>query len=86
MGNTAQAQQNTQEAIQFYQRAASLSPQPTTQLQAQLNQLNLLTQSPTTPEIQQQILTLVNTLPAKLETLPPAAVVCLRGLTLLKPC
>ncbi|BAY31992.1 hypothetical protein NIES2107_38780 [Nostoc carneum NIES-2107] len=72
LGNTAQAQQNTQEAIEFYQRAASLSQQQTTQLQAQLNQLNLLTQSSATPEIPQQILALVNTLPAKLETLPPS--------------
>ncbi|MBD2212118.1 CHAT domain-containing protein [Nostoc linckia FACHB-104] len=72
LGNTAQAQQNTQEAIQFYQRAASLSQQQTTQLQAQLNQLHLLTQSSATPELQQQILALVNSLPAKLETLPPS--------------
>ncbi|MBD2169489.1 CHAT domain-containing protein [Calothrix membranacea FACHB-236] len=72
LGNTAQAQQNTEEAIQFYQRAASLSQQQTTQLQAQLNQLNLLTQSSASPELQQQILALVNSLPAKLETLPPS--------------
>ncbi|MDZ7956945.1 MAG: CHAT domain-containing protein [Aulosira sp. DedQUE10] len=72
LGNTAQAQQNNEEAIQFYEQAASLSQKQTTQLQAQLNQLRLLISSVSTPELSQQILSLVNSLPAKLESLPPS--------------
>jgi CHAT domain-containing protein len=63
LGNTAQAQQNTQEAIQFYQRAANISHKSTTQLQAQLNQLRLLGKL---PEISAQIASIS----VKLENLP----------------
>ncbi len=41
IGNTAQAQQKTSEALEFYRRAASIGS-PITQLQAQQNQLHLL--------------------------------------------
>ncbi|MDB9341352.1 CHAT domain-containing protein [Nodularia spumigena] len=41
LGNTAQAQEKNQEALQFYQRAANTSQQQTTQLQAQINRLRL---------------------------------------------
>lgn len=42
LGNTAQAQQNTEEALEFYRQAASASVSPMTQFQAELNQLRLL--------------------------------------------
>jgi CHAT domain-containing protein len=42
LGNTAQAQEKNQEALQFYQRAANTSQQQTTQVQAQINRLRLL--------------------------------------------
>ncbi|MDB9373357.1 CHAT domain-containing protein [Nodularia sphaerocarpa] len=41
LGNTAQAQEKNQEALQYYQRAANTSQQQTTQVQAQLNGLRL---------------------------------------------
>ncbi len=69
LGNTAQAQQKSEEAIQFYERAASISQKQTTHLQAQLNQLRLLVLSPSkeqSPEIVSQIASVS----AKLESLP----------------
>lgn len=42
LGNTAKLLKQTQAALGFYQRAATESPSPTTQIQAQLNQLRLL--------------------------------------------
>jgi len=42
LGNTVRSQQNPQAALAYYQKAASVSPTASTQLQAQLNQLNLL--------------------------------------------
>jgi CHAT domain-containing protein/Flp pilus assembly protein TadD len=42
LGNTARVQQNFQEAIEFYQQATALSPNPITKVQAQINQLSLL--------------------------------------------
>ncbi|MBD2603715.1 CHAT domain-containing protein [Scytonema hofmannii FACHB-248] len=53
LGNTAQALRNTTEdkenyttlALQYYQKAAATAVSPTTQLQAQLNQLRLSTQT-----------------------------------------
>ncbi len=41
LGNTSRAQQNTSEALSFYQQAA-LTANPTLKLQSQLNQLSLL--------------------------------------------
>ncbi|GAB4181601.1 MAG: hypothetical protein Fur006_16790 [Coleofasciculaceae cyanobacterium] len=42
LGNTAYVQNKSNEAINFYQRAAQTSPFPTVKLQAQLNQLRVL--------------------------------------------
>ncbi|MBW4594109.1 MAG: CHAT domain-containing protein [Brasilonema angustatum HA4187-MV1] len=42
LGNTARALQRTQEAIDFYQKAAKTATSPTTRIQAQVNQLRLL--------------------------------------------
>jgi CHAT domain-containing protein len=42
LGNLARVQQNPTAAIAYYQQAATTSPQPLTQLQSQLNHLNLL--------------------------------------------
>ncbi|MBW4562859.1 MAG: CHAT domain-containing protein [Mojavia pulchra JT2-VF2] len=80
LGNTAQAQQSTEAALKYYERAASISQNQTTQLQAQLNKLRVLVNLLTTSvkkepssEIQnllQQILPEIQSLPAKLENLP----------------
>jgi CHAT domain-containing protein len=42
LGNTARAQQDTKTALHYYQQAISASVEPTTRIQAQLNQLSLL--------------------------------------------
>ncbi len=42
LGNLASTGQNSSSAIEYYQKAAVVSPFPTTQVQAQLNQLSLL--------------------------------------------
>ena len=42
LGNLARLQQKAEAALALYQQAATVSPSPTTKLQAQLNQLNLL--------------------------------------------
>jgi len=45
LGNTAQAQQQPDEAFKYYQQAIANSTSPTTTLQAELNQLRLLIES-----------------------------------------
>jgi CHAT domain-containing protein len=42
LGNTARAQQRTEAALDYYQQAQATSTDPTTRIQAQLNQLSLL--------------------------------------------
>ena len=42
LGNTAQAQQDKETALQYYQQSAAKSTSQTTQIQAQLNQFSLL--------------------------------------------
>ncbi len=42
LGNTARAQKNTKAALDYYQQAQAASADPTTRIQAQLNQLSLL--------------------------------------------
>ncbi len=42
LGNTVRALQRSQEAIDFYQKAAKTTTSPTTRIQAQVNQLRLL--------------------------------------------
>jgi CHAT domain-containing protein len=75
LGNTAQAQQDIEAAIQFYERSASTSFKPTTQLKAQLNQIRLLLQSvgdnlSHTQGLSQEIRLQIANLSAKIENLP----------------
>ncbi|WP_348982999.1 CHAT domain-containing protein [Brasilonema sp. UFV-L1] len=66
LGNTARALQHTQQAIDFYQKAAKTGILPTTRIQAQVNQLRLLletNQFQTFPTLSSQILTQLNDLP-----------------------
>ena len=42
LGNTARAQEDTQAAIEFYQKAAKTSNSPTTEIQALINQFSLM--------------------------------------------
>jgi CHAT domain-containing protein/Flp pilus assembly protein TadD len=65
LGNIAQAQQDTQAALTFYQQAATPSASPVTRIQAQLNQLSLLLETKQWqaaqalwPQIQPQIVNL----------------------------
>jgi tetratricopeptide (TPR) repeat protein len=51
LGNTARAQQHTQEAIDFYQKAAKAATSPTTRIQAQVNQLKLLLETKQFPAL-----------------------------------
>lgn len=60
LGNTAEAQQNIAEALEFYRAAATPSISPPIQLQANLNQLHLLVQeqwlaAQIVPKIQSQL-------------------------------
>lgn len=62
LGNTAQVQQDLKGAIEFYQQAAAIAPNPTTKVQAQINQLSLLVNTEQTaaaqillPQIQTQL-------------------------------
>ncbi|HEY9830745.1 MAG TPA: tetratricopeptide repeat protein, partial [Stenomitos sp.] len=45
LGNTARAQGETDTALKFYRQAAEIAPLPTTKIQAQVIQLNLLIQA-----------------------------------------
>ena len=76
LGNTARAQmragnntrsQSIDAALQYYQQAADIAPNPTVKIQAQLNQLSLLVENKSWQEAQklaQQILPEIPTLPA----------------------
>lgn len=66
LGNTARQQGNINEAISFYQQAIDLSPLPTTQVQAQLNLLNLYLEEKKVTETNY----LIPQIQAKLENLP----------------
>ncbi|MGB3757186.1 MAG: CHAT domain-containing protein [Rivularia sp. (in: cyanobacteria)] len=62
LGNTARVEQNFSQAIKFYQQAAKVTTNPTTKVQAQINQLNLLVNNRNTeaakillPEIEAQL-------------------------------
>ncbi len=68
LGNTAQAQQKTEEALEFYRQAATSSASPMTQLQAQLNQLQLLVQKKQWSDAE----TLSPTIQSELTNLPPS--------------
>ncbi|WP_442936957.1 CHAT domain-containing protein [Nostoc sp.] len=52
LGNTAQGQQDFKGAIEFYQQAAAIAPNPITKVQAQINQLSLLGNMGQTPAAQ----------------------------------
>lgn len=69
--NDSDIWQNNQEALELYQRAATTSEKPTTQLQAQLNRLRLLVES-SKPEQWSQAQTLFPQLQSLLESLPPS--------------
>lgn len=72
LGNTAQVQQDLQEAIKFYQQAAAIAPNPITKVQAQINQLSLLVNTGQTTAAQTllpQIQTQLAELPASVTTI-----------------
>jgi len=62
LGNTARTQADTEAALTFYQRSATLASSQTTRIQAQVNQLSLLVESgsfsraePLLPQIEAQL-------------------------------
>ncbi|WP_267255880.1 CHAT domain-containing protein [Nostoc sphaeroides] len=70
-GNDSDKGQDNQKALELYQRAATISEKPTTQLQAQLNILRLLAES-SRPEQWSQAQTLFPQLQSLLDSLPPS--------------
>ena len=68
LGNTARARQDPKAALQYYQQAASASSNPATTVQAQLNQLRLLTELNQTQLVQ----SLAAEIRPQLEILPPS--------------
>ncbi|XGV94541.1 MAG: CHAT domain-containing protein [Leptolyngbya sp. BL-A-14] len=67
LGNTARALQDSQTALQFYQRAAAIAPTATARLEAQVNQLSLLLEVQHLPEAR----TLVQQIEPQLDKLAP---------------
>ncbi|NMG20887.1 CHAT domain-containing protein [Brasilonema bromeliae] len=80
LGNTAQARQKTDEAMEYYKKAAASSPLPITRLVAQTNQLRLSLKPPQqkSPETAQQSsnqlldLSLLPQIQSQLDTLAPS--------------
>jgi len=68
LGNTARAQGETDTALKFYRQAAEIAPLPTTKIQAQVIQLNLLIQAKRWAEAQ----TLWTQIQPQLAELPPS--------------
>ncbi|MEX0270151.1 CHAT domain-containing protein [Leptolyngbyaceae cyanobacterium UHCC 1019] len=68
LGNTARARQDSETALQYYQQAASNSSNSTTTVQAQLNQLRLLTDLNQLQRVQ----SLAAEIRPQLATLPPS--------------
>ncbi|HEY9603029.1 MAG TPA: CHAT domain-containing protein [Allocoleopsis sp.] len=68
LGNTARAQGETDTALTFYRQAAEISPLPTTKIQAQVIQLNLLIEAKRWAEAQ----TLWTQIQPQLAELPPS--------------
>ncbi|WP_204105743.1 MULTISPECIES: CHAT domain-containing protein [Spirulina sp. CCY15215] len=66
LGNLARVQRNTDEALNFYQQVADLSPSPLTKTQAQLNQFSLLIEQENT-QAARNLLPQIN---AEIEQLP----------------
>lgn len=72
LGNTARIQKNLDEAIAFYQQAATIAPNPVTKVQAQINQLSLLVSAGQLTDAQQlfpQIQTQLASLPASVASI-----------------
>lgn len=72
LGNTAQVQQDFKGAIQFYQQAAAIAPNPISKVQAEVNQLNLLVNTGQTAAVQTllpQIQTQLAQLPTSVTTI-----------------
>jgi len=67
LGNTVRAQGETDTALKFYRQAAEIAPLPTTKIQAQVIQLNLLIQAKRWAEAQ----TLWTQIQPQLAQLPP---------------
>ena len=66
LGNTARTQQETQAALDYYRQADATATSPTTQIQAQLNQLSLLLEDEQLSAVQAlwtKILSQISTLP-----------------------
>lgn len=66
LGNNARTQQQTQQAIELYQKTVQVSPSPLTKVQAQLNHLDLLISNQQLAEAQ----TLIPLIQPQLDTLP----------------
>ncbi|ARV63042.1 hypothetical protein BZZ01_15130 [Nostocales cyanobacterium HT-58-2] len=68
LGNTARVQQDFKGALEFYQQAAAIAPNPITKVQAQINQLSLLISTEQTAAAQ----TLLLQIQTQLASLPPS--------------
>lgn len=68
LGNTARAQQQVEAAFDYYQQAVTESTSPTKKIQAQLNQLSLLTETGKWSQAQ----ALLPQIPPQLDRLPPS--------------
>ena len=68
LGNTARVQQRQDEALDFYQQAAQISNSPIQVVQAQINQLSLLSSQPDTENTS----TLIKQIEFHLQQLPPS--------------
>ncbi|HEY9606087.1 MAG TPA: CHAT domain-containing protein, partial [Allocoleopsis sp.] len=68
LGNIARAQQKPEDALKYYQQAATGSGSPTIQLQAQLNQFSLLVETKRAA----QASTLVSSIQQQIGALPPS--------------
>ncbi|NEQ23542.1 MAG: tetratricopeptide repeat protein, partial [Microcoleus sp. SIO2G3] len=70
LGNTARTQADTEAALTFYQRSATLASSPTTRIQAQVNQLSLLVESGSLSNAE----LLLPQIEAQLADLPPSRI------------
>jgi CHAT domain-containing protein len=68
LGNNARAQQETQQAIDFYQQTVKASPSPLLKVQAQLNLLSLLIEEQKSADAK----TLLPEIQSQLDQLPPS--------------
>lgn len=68
LGNNARTQQKITQAINFYQQATQISSSPITKIQAQLNHLSLLVNTPDDKDSQK----LIPQIQSQLEQIPPS--------------